>query len=302
MILKDVFGLVVLNYCCCELTMRNVDLIIRNNSDFNIVIVDNNSAGEDYTILRDHYGANKNVYVLSSKENGGYSKGNNIGIHKLTEVNPNIKYISIMNPDVRITCENIFDKLINRMILDDKIAWIAPLMIERNAVNYNQIGWSLSNYETILHSNMYLSSKNSRSFKMTIPYDFTTNTLRFDVIQGSLFVIRRDIFQSIGFFDENVFMYFEENILSAKLKQYNPALQAAITPDLFYIHEHDYTRKKLKQLQTIVKRKQKSAMYYLKSILMVTKTRLFIFKIVSWFYVNVELPIVDILHKVSNKH
>lgn len=131
MILKDIFGLVVLNYCCCQLTIRNVDLLIERNPEFTIVIVDNNSSGEDYEILQNHYNENDNVCVLLSEENGGYSKGNNIGIHKLIDINPSIKFISIMNPDVKIICENIFDALIDRMVLDDKIAWIAPLMIEK---------------------------------------------------------------------------------------------------------------------------------------------------------------------------
>lgn len=150
----------------------------------------------------------------------------------------------------------------------------------------------------MLHSNMYLAIKRSSLSKTTIPYDIATNTLRFDVIQGSLFVIRRDVFESIGFFDENVFMYFEENILSAKLKQSYPSLQAAVTLDLFYIHEHNYERKSLDKLKVVVRRKQESASYYLQNILKTSKTKIFIFKVFSWFYVNVELPVAEVLHKM----
>ena len=42
---------------------------------------------------------------------------------------------------------------------------------------------------------------------------------KIDVVDGSFFGIKYDLFKSLGFFDENTFLYYEENILGYKIKK-----------------------------------------------------------------------------------
>ena len=42
-----------------------------------------------------------------------------------------------------------------------------------------------------------------------------------DVVSGCFFMIRKESFEKIGYFDENTFLYYEENIIGKKLKDNN---------------------------------------------------------------------------------
>ena len=49
--------------------------------------------------------------------------------------------------------------------------------------------------------------------------DYENNELKVECIAGSFFVIKFDIFKEIGYFDENVFLFYEEDIIGSKLKE-----------------------------------------------------------------------------------
>ena len=60
-----------------------------------------------------------------------------------------------------------------------------------------------------------------------------------DIVSGCFFLIRSDVLKQIDFFDENVFLYYEENILCSKLKQHN--LRTVINTDVEVFHNHSVT-------------------------------------------------------------
>ena len=59
-------------------------------------------------------------------------------------------------------------------------------------------------------------------------------------------MIKEDIFKQVGYFDENVFLYNEENILGIKLRKYG--YKAAVILDQYYYHNHNFSKDKNKTL------------------------------------------------------
>ena len=108
-------GFIILNYNTYERTARNVDIFIEHNKSVFVIVVDNLSPNDDYDKLVQHYATREQIMVVQSGENGGYSKGNNFGIRKMLERYPDIKYIGIMNPDVRCEEDGMVEKLIGIM-------------------------------------------------------------------------------------------------------------------------------------------------------------------------------------------
>ncbi|KKS64029.1 MAG: Rhamnosyl transferase, rfbQ, partial [Candidatus Daviesbacteria bacterium GW2011_GWA1_42_6] len=94
--MKKVF-VVILNYCVAELTIKSA-LSVKKSTYKNteIIVVDNNSGDEIGEKLKDF----PEVEFIPSKENLGYSGGNNLGIKKA--LLNGADYIFILNSDATV--------------------------------------------------------------------------------------------------------------------------------------------------------------------------------------------------------
>ena len=67
-------------------------------------------------------------------------------------------------------------------------------------------------------------------------YATNRNSMAVEAIPGSFFMVNAEIFQKIGMFDENTFLYYEENILGYRLK--TEGYKQVLLLDHQYIHNH----------------------------------------------------------------
>ena len=205
-------GIVILNYNDYESTKKMIDKIKNYKSLNHIVIVDNNSSDDSYDKL--HKLKTDNIYVIKTDENKGYAYGNNYGIKYLTK-NYKIDNIIISNPDI-IVEEEVIKGLIKDLKENKDISIIAPL-IKQNGEEAN--GWRIPTFKDELLSNINYVHRWARK-KMFYPK--TDEKLqKVEVVSGCFFMIRKSDFEQIGYFDEGTFLYYEENIISYKLKELN---------------------------------------------------------------------------------
>lgn len=109
------FGFVILNYNSTEETIACIESIDRLSYDEKyIVVVDNasNDAIVFWSKIEKQTKKYNNIYFLASPVNGGYAKGNNIGIH-YAKHELGCDYICIINPDTRIETTDFIEKCIN---------------------------------------------------------------------------------------------------------------------------------------------------------------------------------------------
>ena len=85
------------------------------------------------------------------------------------------------------------------------------------------------------------------------------------------------ILKDINFFDENTFLYFEEEIISEKLKEKN--YKIGIITDEFYIHNHIG----LNNSNYLDKYFYNSLYYYLKTYCKIGNIKIFILKVAVLF-------------------
>ena len=92
---------------------------------------------------------------------------------------------------------------------------------------------------------------NSRTIK-TDNYDYLNgnqNMILTEMLPGSFFAVRADLFQKIGMLDEKVFLFCEERILGKRMK--DNGYKAVLRADLFFLHAHSVSIKKVyKVIQT----------------------------------------------------
>lgn len=204
-------GIVILNYNDSENTCLMLDDIKKYKVLDYIIIVDNKSTDNSVEKLKPY--VNKKIKLVEAKENKGYAAGNNIGIKYLIE-NYEVDNIIISNPDIIVTEQQIKD-LVNNLEKKD-IAVIAPNVKEPLGISR---GWKLPTFISELLSNVpyfhFLENK-----VLSYPEEnYKSDLTQVDVVKGCFFIIKKDVFESIGLFDENTFLYYEEIIIGKKLKE-----------------------------------------------------------------------------------
>ena len=222
-------GMVILNYNDYKTTTDYISKIKDYKVLDTIVIVDNNSSDNSYEKLNSL--KNEKISVIKTEENKGYAYGNNYGIDYLNK-HSKVDYIIISNPDIIVKEEDI-KRLKKDLDTNEDISLISPLIHQLGEIKR---GWRLSTVkeEILLNINYY-----HKKIEKDLEYDeskFTGNLTKVDVVSGCFFMIRKDILNLIGGFDESTFLYYEENIIASKLKNIDKKTfidsNASVTHDL----------------------------------------------------------------------
>lgn len=280
-------AIVILNYNDLENTKK----IIENIKDYQIldyiIIVDNKSTDNSLNSLKKL--ENEKIKVIDAKENKGYAAGNNVGIKYLLD-NTKVENIIISNPDI-IVEENTIKNLIKNLENKD-IAVIAPLIKEPSSLSN---GWKLPTFLSELVSNIPILRRYEQKILSYKEYD---NLTKVDVVKGCFFIVKREVFDKIGLFNEGTFLYYEENILGKKLKDmgYNTYV------DKTSVVIHNLSQSVDKSIKKINKFKilKDSQYYYEKNIIKSNIFRLLILRIFYYIYLfllKITLFIKDLFKK-----
>lgn len=224
-------GVIVLNYNKYEMTQSCVDNLLKINSPCRIVIVDNASPNESFSVLSEIYSNVENVDVIKNGSNAGYAAGNNVGIRFIQENYSSVEYICIMNPDVRITYGEIFIHLADILSREKDVAAVTGMMITRGIYDASSCYWNIPRGRQVAWGHSVLAKR-----KMSPLHCDEFGVARVEVIPGSFFMIKKSVLQQIGGFDEGTFLYNEENILATEIKRMG--MCNTVSVNNYYFHDH----------------------------------------------------------------
>ena len=191
------------------------------------------SSNELFELTKDNI-LNKNNYktfFIYNNENNGYSAGNNIGI-KLADY-LNVDTVMIANPDMRFENVNYMFELSKTLFSDQKCVVAASKIIGldgkdqsplREASFYEELMWPRHLFPSIFKSTSFI-----------LPYE-KNKIITVPKVMGCCLMLQMDFLREINYFDENIFLYAEEPILSAQVKQKNGKI--VFTPKIEAIHAH----------------------------------------------------------------
>lgn len=285
------YSVVLLNYSNSEETKKSLKVLIKYNGLDHIVVVDNGSPILKFQIIKNYIDSidNPKIVLIRSDENLGYASGNNIGLRFLNDEIAYRDVVIVMNPDVRIT-ENNIEQLV-RSFNDFPRAVLAPKM--KNGKSW----WSFTNYnKTVFHEFMHLKYSEEENTSVTI----NTFVQKVDVLSGALLAAKMSIWEQVGYFDENTFLYGEEEIFQYKARQ--QGVNSYVLLNSFYDHvggssTGEGERSNLKKDFLAAKRTQDSRKYYFSKYLKVGRIRLFILSIVWFFYTSAA-----VIKRSINRH
>ena len=221
-------GIVIVNYNDYETTKR----LIENIKDYKcleeIVVVDNNSTDDSFEKLKE-FESNRITIIKNSSRH--FSSGLNVGakclIKKVGDCN-----IIFSNSDVIIKGEEDLKKLSS--YIKDDIVVVGPTIEEKGELNR---GWRLPSPNKEILFNIPLVSRYFK--KKFLQYDedhYKGETSIVDVVSGCFFVVDSKFLKQNDYFDENTFLYYEEQILSIKVLISNKKELVANTVKI--IHDH----------------------------------------------------------------
>lgn len=287
-------GVVILNYKNHEETAKCVDnLLSFHEKNLLIAIVDNNSCNHSFETLCDKYQKCENVSVIASKKNGGYSYGNNLGISFLVSKYPNLQFFAIMNPDVIIRSIDTFRMNSEILQTNGQLGVLTSIIHQNNQDSLSDTGWDLpSNKKIFLSNTFFLKKILARSHRKE--EHLAENIKYVGAVHGSFFMFKKNVLdENNKLFDENVFMYYEENILGFRLKQMQK--KAAVNINDIYDHNHQYANQSLKQAQQSAKWRKQSQQYYMKNYLRSSIASICFATALYLAYIYIELPMIKFI-------
>ena len=292
-------AVIVVNYNDVEDTLNYVKKITEYEIINKIVVVDNmsttNDALEKLKVLQ-----NDKVDVICSEKNGGYSYGNNFGIKHLESKGEIYDYYIISNPDIEVS-EDAIKKCVDELEKNEKTAVVAPRMFNSIDKPIRRAAWKFRTFaRDVVHSSRILEVLCYKILKdgEYTEEDYKKERLKVESISGAFFVIRRNVYEEINRFDENVFLFYEEDILAKQLldKQYD----IICLNNIKFKHFESRTIGKTFSYYKKIKELYKSKMYYHKIYTKINIFQVLIFKILHGIRILellVEIPIRKIVKK-----
>ena len=292
-------AVIIVNYNDEKDTIKYVNEISKYETVDRVLVVDNLSTNRgSFAELKKL--ENEKVKVISSDKNGGYAYGNNFGMNYFKKMNEKYDYIIISNPDIEVE-EKAIKECIEILEKNKNIAVIAPRMYNKENKPIRRSSWKIRTFLLdIVHSTRVLELlfyKVLRNGEYS-EKEYEQKILKVEAISGAFFIIKREVFEEIGLFDENVFLFYEEDILAQKLKDKNYDI-VSLNSEKF-IHYESQTIGKTFSYYKKMKQLYNSKIYYHKRYNHLNKFQEFIFIVLNYIRkieLLIEIPIRKILKK-----
>lgn len=263
-------GMVIVNYNDYKTTERLLDNVKNYKVLQEIVVVDNKSTDDSLKNLKKLQ--SKKITIIDSGVNKGYSYALNVGckylINKYKKLN-----IVISNSDIIIDSENDIKDL--NAHLSEKNVIVGPTIIQGNDLNR---GFKIPTPWQDIKQNIVFWGKRVLTNELNYPNDYYHKDIsKVDTVSGCFFMITSKHLEDMNYFDENVFLYYEENIMGVKTKKLKKNIIVCNNIDV--IHDHsvsiDKSLKRIKKYDAL----KTSQEYFEKTYNNASKLELFFLKI-----------------------
>jgi len=159
---------------------------------YDVIISDNGSSDDTIQIIEEQFPA---VNIIKNCHNIGFARANNKGF-----LSANTEFVATINPDCLVYCDDIA-KILAVMIEHPEVA-IASGQLYKGFFNKEQKKITFTNKDETLIKN-YISEHSQFYYSK--------------FISGCFMIMRKSVFDKIGFFDQNFFLYCEDNELCKRV-------------------------------------------------------------------------------------
>ena len=194
-------AIIIVNWKKYDITLKCIDSVINSSfKNFKIILIDN----EYHKSMSDQLKKSKKIHLIRNKKNEGFARANNQGIKY--SIKNGFDYMLLLNNDTLIK-NDLIDSLIKQSnTFNQKI--IQPLILNYDGTKIWNAGGTINYFLGTFKT--HKMGKNFKNFK--INRSFT------DWFTGCCVLIKSEIFNEVGYFDEKFFAYYEDVDFSIRLK------------------------------------------------------------------------------------
>ncbi|WP_420569060.1 glycosyltransferase family 2 protein [Thalassovita sp.] len=212
---------VILNYKTPDMTLRALDhaLLAMQDLEGEITVVDNASEDGSFEQIAAHVEKLNlsHVRVIASDRNGGFGAGNNVGIRAGLSDGTKPDYVYILNSDAFPAPDAI--QLLLQALKADQTLWAAGSFIHGEEDDPHQTLFRFPSVASEFEGAIRFGPV-SRFFKdRIVPLPVPETDARADWMAGASVMMRQDVLDQIGLFDETFFLYFEETDLFLRARR-----------------------------------------------------------------------------------
>ena len=190
-----------------------ISLLMQEYTNFNILIIDNNSTDKTKDFIREYIRVRENIVLIENQGNFGFSKACNIGI-KYALGNLASDFVLLLNQDT----------IVQKNLLKDLLVWherkgtgaYCPKILMRKS---SKIWWIGTKFFSI--GDLLKNPKLSVSYHIDKEQEdnfFFEEPLEREAITGCALFLPRKLIEDVGLFDERFFMYGEDLDYSLRTK------------------------------------------------------------------------------------
>jgi hypothetical protein len=208
-------SIIIVNYNVKEFLQNLIHSIEKASTNLTkeIIIIDNASDDGSVEFIKEKF---PQIKLIANQTNLGFGKANNIGLKQAAG-----KYILLINPDT-LVAEDTFEKMI-KFFESNKNVGLAGCKI-LNPDGSLQLAcrrsfpgpWTSFTKVTGL-STLFPKSKIFARYNLT--YLDENKSYEVDAISGSFMMMRKEVYEKVGGFDEQFFMYGEDLDLCYRIQK-----------------------------------------------------------------------------------
>jgi len=184
--------------------------------NYKIIVVDNGSEDGSPEKIR---GTFPNIDMINFIDNKGYGAGCNGGLRHAFE-QLGAMYCLILNNDTAIEDKYFLDYLVDSIQRDASVGIVGPLVRDYSPPHDIQSAG--------IRINLYIG--NSQLITRLNPKPIWT-----EAVHGCAFLIPKEVFEKVGLFDENFFLYWEEIDYFIRVRQ--AGYRILVNPDISILHK-----------------------------------------------------------------
>ncbi len=204
-------SIIILNWNGLEDTTECLESLKRvTYPDYEVIVVDNASDGNDAEVLKERFG--DYIQLVQNDRNYGCGKGFNIGIrHVLANSQP--EYILIMNNDVVVEA-TFLDELVRVAESDERIGIVGPKIYYYDYKGRNDIIWSAGG--KIRWWSLKIQHQIGENDNDLPKYQAATNV---DWISGAVMMFKSCLTEKVGLFNPRYFFGHEDTEYCIKARR-----------------------------------------------------------------------------------
>jgi len=206
---------------CMAALWKNYQVEFEKNV-FEFILVDNFSQDDSISILEKEIIKYKNFTLLENNSDAGFGAGNNFAVKKAKG-----EYILFLNDDTTIEDDGI-RKMLTYIQDHPEIGVLGGRILNLDGTDQPSTG----KFYSLFTFTLFILGLQRFGFVDKNP----SQIKEVDWIKGALFMIKKDVFEKVGRFDEKIWMYTEDMELCYRIKK--AGLKCVYFHDITLKHKH----------------------------------------------------------------